>query len=222
MTVCGADSKWTNSAGLSVGNSGIGTLCILGGGAVSNTTVTIGSNSAGNGTVALDGRFDLDEQPALTIANSGTAAIYISGGGAAATTSNVTVGASGLLEVDVGRSSLLQANNGTGTLTDNGNVRVVAGADVPAGDIYTPISAGTWSGSGTFQPVGGTWNAGTHQFTASTVASSSGMGGATASIDTSLGCSHGMMLRGECVATILVYVSPELLPAAGCESQGPY
>ncbi|MGO8749155.1 MAG: hypothetical protein ACLQNE_24620 [Thermoguttaceae bacterium] len=36
------------------------------------------------------------------------------------------------------------------------------------------------------------------------------------------GCSHGMMLRGECVATILVYVSPELLPAAGCESQGPY
>ncbi|MGO8749209.1 MAG: DUF4365 domain-containing protein [Thermoguttaceae bacterium] len=38
----------------------------------------------------------------------------------------------------------------------------------------------------------------------------------------SQGCSHGMMLRGECVATILVYVSPELLPAAGCESQGPY
>ncbi len=38
----------------------------------------------------------------------------------------------------------------------------------------------------------------------------------------SIGCSHGMMLRGECVATILVYVSPELLPAAGCESQGPY
>ena len=46
--------------------------------------------------------------------------------------------------------------------------------------------------------------------------------GSTPVTDAGLGCSHGMMLRGECVATILVYVSPELLPAAGCESQGPY
>ena len=36
------------------------------------------------------------------------------------------------------------------------------------------------------------------------------------------GCSYNMMLRGECGAAILVDVSPELLPAAYCESQSAY
>ncbi len=41
-------------------------------------------------------------------------------------------------------------------------------------------------------------------------------------LDTYLGCSHKMMLRGECGAAILVEVSPELFPAACGESQRTY
>ncbi len=41
-------------------------------------------------------------------------------------------------------------------------------------------------------------------------------------IDLSKGCSHKMMLRGECGAAILVEVSPELFPAACGESQRTY
>jgi|SRR5271157_1922210 len=36
------------------------------------------------------------------------------------------------------------------------------------------------------------------------------------------GCSHNMMLRGECGAAILVEVPPELFPAACSESQRTY
>ena len=36
------------------------------------------------------------------------------------------------------------------------------------------------------------------------------------------GCSHNMMLRGECWAAILVEVPPELFPAACSESQRAY
>jgi hypothetical protein len=96
------------------------------------------------------------------------------------------VGSGGLLSIDVGRGSSFAVNGG-GTLTNNGTVRVVAGANttnVPAGGQFSPISAGTWAGTSgnAVQAVGGTWNTGTNVFTASDVTSASGAGGATASI----------------------------------------
>ena len=66
-------------------------------------------------------------------------------------------------------------------LTNNGTVRVLAGAGVPAGNAYSPISASTWSGSGTYQAVGGTWNDSDRQFTASAV--QPGTSGMPVSID---------------------------------------
>ena len=50
-----------------------------------------------------------------------------------------------------------------------------------AGGPYSPISAGSWGGTGTCQAIGGTWNATNHTFTASSV--TSGTSGAPVSID---------------------------------------
>ncbi len=52
-------------------------------------------------------------------------------------------------------------------ITNNGTVRILAGANAnPLAGPYSPISA-AWSGSGICQPIGGTWNATDHTFTAS-------------------------------------------------------
>jgi hypothetical protein len=97
---------------------------------------------------------------------------------------SVTVdNSSSLLEVDVGRGTSLAAGSGSGTITNSGTVRFVAGASPPAGNTYSPISAGTWNGSGTYQAVGGTWNATSHQFTVS--ATQAGTAGTPVSINLS-------------------------------------
>jgi hypothetical protein len=72
------------------------------------------------------------------------------------------------LAIDAGHSSSLKVNNGTGTISNSGTLRLLAAADIAAGT-YTPISSGAWSGSGKYQAVGGTLNASTHVFTASSV-----------------------------------------------------
>jgi hypothetical protein len=62
-------------------------------------------------------------------------------------------------------------------------LRFVARASARAGNSYSPISAGTWTGSGTYQAVGGTWNAGADVFTVSQVVS--GVAGTRVAIDES-------------------------------------
>jgi T5SS/PEP-CTERM-associated repeat protein len=114
-------------------------------------------------------------------------AVYISGG-AAVSVPSVAVGTGSssngsLLEIDAGRGSSLAIGSalsiGTGS-GSSGILRLVAGADAAA-TTYTPISAGTWTtGTATYQPVGGTWNSFTHQFTVSGTLLS------PASIDTSV------------------------------------
>ena len=86
-----------------------------------------------------------------------------------------------LLSIDVGRGSSLSVGGGTGTITNNGTLRVLAGASVAAGNVSAPVAAVAWGGSGTLQAVGGTWNAGSQQFTASPV--QSGTSGTPVAID---------------------------------------
>ncbi len=86
------------------------------------------------------------------------------------------------MAVDVGRGSLLTVGGGAGTITNNGTIRILAGAGVPADATqYAPISAGTWSGGGTYQAIGGTWNTIGHTFTASSV--TSGASGTPVALD---------------------------------------
>lgn len=75
---------------------------------------------------------------------------------------------------NIGSTLLLQIDNGTalnvsGTLTNNGIIYVVAGPLVPAGQICSPITAGTWAGNRNVTPVGGTWDNSTHTFKASPI-----------------------------------------------------
>ena len=56
-------------------------------------------------------------------------------------------------------------------MTNNGTIRLTVGSKATAGAIYSPISAGNWSGSGTYQALDGIWDATNHFFTASAVTS---------------------------------------------------
>ena len=119
----------------------------------------------------------------LSIGSTGAGILDISGGGLV-TASSVAIGTStSLLAIDVGRGSSAVVGGGSGTITNSGAVRLLAGAGVAAGGAYSPVSAGTWSGSGTYQAVGGTWNATSHQFTVSQVAA--GAAGTPVTIDQS-------------------------------------
>ena len=84
-----------------------------------------------------------------------------------------------------GAGSSLVVGSGTGEIDLWGTLRVVAGASVPAGNAYSPISGELGlGGSGTYQAVGGTWNPTTDQFTVSPT--QAGATGTPVAIDLSL------------------------------------
>jgi len=104
----------------------------------------------------------------------------IAGGGAVATES-VSINDQSLLAIDVDRDSSLSVDGGSGKITNNGKVRILAGAGATAGNVYSPISTATWEGNGIYQAVGGTWNESSHEFTVSGV--QSGTSGVMETID---------------------------------------
>ena len=171
--------KWINSSSLGVGNAAGGTLKITNGGFVSDSGCIIGGGTVSSSTVTVNGAGSKwSNTSSLYVGANSPATLSISGGGAVAAAS-LSIGNSSLLAIDVGRGSSL----GAGAISNAGTVRILAGADVAAGNTYSPISAGTWSGSGTYQAVGGTWNATSHSFTASAV--QAGAAGTPVAIDLS-------------------------------------
>ena len=113
--------------------------------------------------------------------DSGTGTLNITGGGTVAATGVSIYNSQSLLAIDVGNGSRLTVTGGT--ITNNATVRILAGARPAAGATFTPISAATWSGSGTYQTIGGTWNASSHVFTVSDVVA--GAAGTPVAIDPS-------------------------------------
>jgi hypothetical protein len=111
---------------------------------------------------------------------NGQGTLNISGGGSVTATS-VSINSQSLLAIDVDNGSQLTVNNGTGTITNNGTVRILAGTGAAANVPYTPISAGTWSGTGIYQVIGGIWDSTAHTFTASAV--QTGLSGTPITID---------------------------------------
>ena len=116
-----------------------------------------GSKWTNNGSLVIGGH---------GLGNYGSGTLNITNGGVVTATS-VLINSQSLLAMDVGNGSLLSVGNGT--FTNGGTVRLAVGASAVGGVAYTPISALNWSGSGTYETIGGTWNANTHQFTASAV-----------------------------------------------------
>ena len=93
---------------------------------------------------------------------------------------------SDLLSIDVGRGSSLTLTGSAQEFTNQGTVRIVAGAGAAVNSAYAPIVATTWDGSGVYQAVGGTWDSVNHVFAVSAAVAASGAGGAADSLNTSL------------------------------------
>ncbi|NQU25691.1 MAG: PEP-CTERM sorting domain-containing protein [Candidatus Nealsonbacteria bacterium] len=191
VTIDGVGSTWTHRERFHVGNSGNGTLSITAGATVVvDGGSNIGTQPSATGIVTIDGtgsRWTAGNY--LYIGSFGRGTVNISGGsGVSATrvvinTKSLQGNTKSLLGIDIGNGSLLEIDGGSGTITNDGEIRILAGAGATAGNVYEPIAAGKFSGSGGYQPVGGTWHGPSHQFTASDVVS--GAPGAMVTIDRS-------------------------------------
>jgi fibronectin-binding autotransporter adhesin len=171
VTVDGAGSTWINSGELRVGSGASGTLRIVNGAVVTSPSARIGMWTGSSGTVTIDGALSKwSNSGVLYVGSSGAATLSIAGG-SSVTAGSISMNNQSLLAIDVGRASSLLVAGGTGTFTNNGQLRIVAGAGVPVNNsiTYSPISAKTWGGTGTCQPIGGTWDATNHLFKASGV-----------------------------------------------------
>jgi T5SS/PEP-CTERM-associated repeat protein len=187
VTVDGGGSTWSSFAYLLVGEYGSGTLAITGGGTVSNRyDGSIGHYSGSIGFVTVDGprstwsnTLDLFVgENGLYPDNSGIGTLSVTGG-AFVTARNGLIGDYSLLAIDVGHGS--QLNVGSGGITNNGEVRILAGAGPAPGGRYAPIVAGTWGGSGVTRALGGAWDDAQRVFTVSQVAA--GTSGTVVALD---------------------------------------
>ena len=179
-TIDGIGSRWDIGSALVVGQSGSGTLRICDGAAVTSNSCSIGSLTNSTGTVSVVGNgSSWTNNTYLYVGDLGTGTLNIRNGGTIATATAWTQIQS-LLAIDVGTGSKLTVGNGSGALTNNGNIRVLAAAGAPANASYAPISA-TWAGSGSIQALGGVWNSTSHVFTVSGV--QSGVSGVPITID---------------------------------------
>ncbi len=179
VTVRGTGSSLKTTA-VVIGKDGNGTLRIRDGGSVSDDSAYLGQclypESLGvavvsgldsiwtSGEIYVGGLQYTEEYPlglgVLTIADGGRVSA-----------NQFSVNARSLMTIDVSNGSQLSISDGGGTITNDGTARIAAGAKAIAGKTYTPIAASTFSGSGVYQALGGTWNAAEHTFIASTVQS---------------------------------------------------
>jgi T5SS/PEP-CTERM-associated repeat protein len=169
VTVNGNGSTLTtnnNAIYLGHSSSSSGNIYITDGGGVSSGAGLIGVASGSSGIVAVDGTGSTwTSSASLAIGLSGNGTLNITGSGTV-TATNVSINNQSLLTMDVGNGSLLILGGGNGSFGNNGTVRISAAANAAPGT-YSPILAGNWSGSGTYQALGGTWNTSTHQFSVS-------------------------------------------------------
>ena len=158
---------WNNSGSLDIGSAGSGMLNVTDGATVSSSSGSIDGFRGSMGVVTVDGTgsmwINID---GLSVGYLGNGTLNITGGGGVAA-SSISLNTQSLMAIDVDNSSLLNVGDGNGAITNDGIVRIMAGAKPLADGVYSPISAGTWSGTGIYQAVGGTWNETTHEFTVS-------------------------------------------------------
>jgi T5SS/PEP-CTERM-associated repeat protein len=147
VTVDGSNSTWTlgsgrNSADLTVGNNGTGTLTISGGASVSNNNGWVGNGSTGNGTVNVEGT-------GSTWSNSGT--VYVGEGGTGSLTISNSdehgFGSFNGASVSAANASIgdVAGSNGTVTVTGRGASLTIQGSGGfhPSGGNLTVGNAGT-------------------------------------------------------------------------------
>ena len=149
---------------LGAGFRNSGTLTIRDGVAVSSVNGELGYLWGAMGTATVSGPGSKWTTNALTVGDRGTGTLSIVNGGTVSA-STVSVGTASIVAMSVGDGSALSA--GAGSLTNSGVIRLNAVAEAVDGSSYSPIAAGSWSGTGVVQAVGGTWDPVAHVFTVS-------------------------------------------------------
>jgi len=177
VAVDGDLSTLSVGGNLIAGDYGRAFLDVTNGGVVTSAGGYLGKSYAtATGTVTVDGPGSKWlNSGSLVIGESGSGTLNITNGGAVTATS-VSINSTSLLAMDAGNGSSLTVSGGSGTITNNGTIRISAGANIEAG-IYKPILAGAWGGSGKVQAFGGAWDSIAHTFTAA--AAQSGNAGET-------------------------------------------
>ena len=165
-TITGNSSKWTHANEIYVGNSGSGTLRIEAGALVSNTNGYLGYNLGSTGAAMVTGA-------GSTWANSGdlyvgafgtgTGMLTVADGGLVSAR-NISINNKSAVNLHVSGNGLIVLGNAAlaGSVNNNGKINLYADSFLAAG-AYTPISdcngrAMTWTGTGSTQGFGGTWN----------------------------------------------------------------
>ena len=132
-TVNVSGGNWTNSATLTIGDSGTGSLTISNG-TVSNTNGIVGKSAGSNGTVNVSGG-NWTNSGAIRVGGNGTGSLTISNGTVSNTnglvgnlaTGTGTVNVSGGNWTNSGNLTIGSAGNGTLNLNGNGTVSVGSG-----------------------------------------------------------------------------------------------
>jgi T5SS/PEP-CTERM-associated repeat protein len=108
VTITGPGSTWNNSNGLTVGNSGNGTLLIANGGSFTNTGTSLGGGFAASGTAAVTGAGSTwTDSGSTNVGSTGAGALTIQNGG------NLTSGTALIRGLNSGSGQVLVAGAGS-------------------------------------------------------------------------------------------------------------
>ena len=171
-TITGAGSTWASTSVLCVGNYGAGTLKVANGGKVTSNNGYIGSSSGstGSATIAGTGSTWTGNYMVDVGGVGGTGTLTVGNGGKViAVTSQIN--STSRVNLHVSGSGMIMLN---GNLDNSGKVNLYADAFQTVGT-YSPITGATWSGMGSYNAYGGTWNSSAHIFTVA-AAKTSGSG----------------------------------------------
>jgi T5SS/PEP-CTERM-associated repeat protein len=154
----------TSSSSIYIGGDGGGALLIEAGGQVSNTSGYVGNNSGSTGTVTVIGtNSNWTNSSTLYVGSAGSGTLTIETGGQVAA-KRVTINNKSVVGLHVSGNNMLLLGSTTeaGVVTNSGKTNLYADVFLPAAG-YTPISdlqrrSMTWSGTGTYNAFGGTWD----------------------------------------------------------------
>ncbi|MGD0960537.1 MAG: hypothetical protein ABSB19_12090 [Methylomonas sp.] len=196
LSISGAGSSWTESGALNVGgygaaNGGSGYLSITQGGGLT-LTGSAGSLDLGNSASQASTSVTVVDGAGSEITTGGNVVVgaYTGAGAALSLSDDASINANNFyvntanstFYQDIGAGSSVIVGRGSGTVANAGTIQFVVGAGVSSG-MYTPITAGNWTGAGAVQALGGEWNAASHSVTVGNAAITAP--GLAASIDTS-------------------------------------
>ena len=168
-TVDGPGSTWTNTSSLSVGDSGSAGLSITNGGIISNFYGYIGRYSGSSGTATVDGTGSTwTNSNKLYIGGSGTAILSLTGGGVI-TATGVSVNTRHSSPLTSVAAVCLRLPAAPARLLTTARFASSPGLAFRRQYCILTYCRQTFSGTGTFQAVGGTWSITAHTFTASSV-----------------------------------------------------